>query len=157
MKRSMPLGLQTTPLPQLYPCISNRNKMRIKIHEVKTIKSNEQKKVSTFTRSRDRFPLLYIREKDKYSFSGRKYRWKTGCEVNIMDIGDFKIQKTIFLKQSANSIIEQFEKTSHRDELTVLWPGIIFDTEANFRVFSPPLDNQTNNDSSCGAEIIHNE
>jgi len=37
-----------------------------------------------------------------------------------MNIGDFKIQKTIFLKQSANSIIEQFEKTSHRDELTVL-------------------------------------
>lgn len=41
--------------------------------------------------------------------------------------------------------------SEHEDELTVLWPGMMFETDANLKLLSPPLDNQINDDSSWEA------
>lgn len=50
-------------------------------------------------------------------------------------------------------MIKTFRNMKLGANLTVLCPGIILDTEANFKFLSPPLEIQIKDFSSCNVEI----
>lgn len=47
---------------------------------------DRSKELLSLTRSRDLSPLLYKSENDKYSFSGRRYLLKTGCNDKLASL-----------------------------------------------------------------------